>query len=76
MSNIKNSKPIICQNSGKIIGSSDTVELLIDDNGNICSIEIKKRRNFRWDTEVINWEDIVIIGDDVIIVNMKEGEQE
>lgn len=76
LSNIKNSKPIVCQHSGKIIGSSDAIELLIDDDGNICGIEIRKRRNFRWETECIGWEDIVVIGDDVIIVNIKEGELE
>ncbi len=76
MSNIKNSKPIVCQYSGKIIGNSDAIELLIDDDGNVCGIEFKKRRNFRWETEVISWENIVVIGDDVIIVNVKEGEPE
>jgi len=76
LSNIKNSKPIVCQHSGKIIGNSDAIELLIDDDGNVCGIEIRKRRNFRWETEFIGWENIVVIGDDVIIVNIKEGELE
>lgn len=74
LSEIKNSKPVICQCSGKIIGNSDTIDLLIDDNGKIEGIEIRKRRNLRWETEIINWDDIIVIGDDVIIVNIKEGE--
>ncbi|ADQ40904.1 hypothetical protein Calkr_1402 [Caldicellulosiruptor acetigenus I77R1B] len=76
LSEIKNSKPIVSCQLGKIVGSSDTLELVIDDEGNILSIELKKKRGFRWETEVIPWNDIIVIGEDVIIANIKEGEHE
>ncbi|BCS81142.1 PRC-barrel domain-containing protein [Anaerocellum diazotrophicum] len=76
LSEIKNSKPVVCQQSGKIVGSSESLELVIDDEGNILSIELKKKRGFRWESTVIPWDDIVVIGEDVIIANIKEGEHE
>ncbi|WAM37472.1 PRC-barrel domain-containing protein [Caldicellulosiruptor acetigenus] len=76
LSEIKNSKPIVSQQSGRILGSSDSLELVIDNEGNIVSIELKKKRGFRWETEVIPWNDIIVIGEDVIIANIKEGEHE
>ncbi|ADQ07038.1 conserved hypothetical protein [Caldicellulosiruptor hydrothermalis 108] len=76
LSEIKNSKPVVSQQSGRIVGSSESLELVIDDEGNILSIELKKKRGFRWETEVISWDDIVVIGEDVIIANIKEGEHE
>lgn len=76
LSEIKNSKPIVSQHSGRILGSSDSLELVIDNEGNIVSIELKKKRGFRWETEVIPWNDIIVIGEDVIIANIKEGEHE
>uniref|UniRef100_A0A7C5V4G4 PRC-barrel domain containing protein n=1 Tax=Caldicellulosiruptor owensensis TaxID=55205 RepID=A0A7C5V4G4_9FIRM len=74
LSEIKNSKPVISQHSGRIVGSSESLELIIDNEGNILSIELKKKRGFRWETEMISWNDIVVIGEDVIIANIKEGE--
>ena len=74
LSEIKNSKPVISQHSGKIIGTSESLELVIDNEGNILSIELKKKRGFRWETEMISWNDIVVIGEDVIIANIKEEE--
>lgn len=76
LSEIKNSKPVVSQQSGRIVGSSELLELLIDDEGNILSIELKKKRGFRWETEVIPWNDIIVIGKDVIIANIKEEEPE
>ncbi|ADQ04753.1 hypothetical protein Calow_1195 [Caldicellulosiruptor owensensis OL] len=76
LSEIKNSKPVVSQRSGRIVGSSESLEFVIDDEGNILSIELKKKRGFRWETEVILWDDIVVIGEDVIIANIKEGEHE
>ncbi|WPX07565.1 PRC-barrel domain-containing protein [Anaerocellum danielii] len=76
LTEIKNSKPVVSQQSGRIVGSSEWLELVIDDEGNILSIELKKKRGFRWETEVIPWNDIIVIGEDVIIANIKEGEHE
>ncbi|ACM60515.1 PRC-barrel domain protein [Caldicellulosiruptor bescii] len=76
LSEIKNSKPVVSQQSGRIVGSSELLELIIDDEGNILSIELKKKRGFRWETEVIPWNDIIVIGEDVIIANIKEEEPE
>ena len=76
LSEIKNSKPVVSQQLGRIVGSSELLELIIDDEGNILSIELKKKRGFRWETEVIPWNDIIVIGEDVIIANIKEEEPE
>jgi len=71
-SSLKSSKPIVCQKTGKIIGSSDQIELIIDDAGKINGIEIAKRSNFKMSKSFIYWEDVVVVCDDVIIVNQKE----
>lgn len=71
-SSIRTSKPIVCQETGKIIGTSEHIEFVIDEQGNIDGIEIKKRLNLKQIIEYIKWEDIIVIGEDVIIVKSKE----
>jgi len=68
------SKPIININSGKILGYTNDIDLIIDNNGNIISIEIRKRNGIKMVKDIINWSDVKTFCD-VILVDYKRGDE-
>lgn len=68
LSQIQDSRPIINIQDGKIIGNLQDIDLIINQNGYIQSIELKKRNGFKITKETILWENIKVIGDDAVLV--------